>query len=244
VGVIEKQVRKHANQKTAAPMVTLTSLSIGEVNAALRKICGDANAAADVRFAATEGARTKPHRFTLTPTPEQSHYHLQFTEKAVLIGWSRAPEWIAALPPGKKGSTHEGWWLAAVQYLKTTPDTPEGKLAVEIKLLRWLMDGNSGKLKNKVRYEGLTDMLAAVLQDGKPAALTPPPAVVRTPEAAVEKQPAVPAKPSSPPHALNSDGPPDPFAWARPRVRPPEEGPPSAVQAPLKPDFGWLPREE
>jgi hypothetical protein len=135
--------------------------------------------------------------------------------------------------------------LAAIQYPKNVPDAPEGKLAVEIKLLRWIIDEKHGRLKNKERYEWLTDMLAAALQDGKPAAKTsPPPAVVATPEADVEEQPAVPAKPSSPPRLLNSDGPPDPFAWARPWLRPPEEGPPSAAQAPLKPDFGWLPTEE
>lgn len=164
MGLIEKQVRKHANQKLAAPMVAFAAMTIPEVVTGVKKVCDNFNARIDQTLASQEAGRAKPRKFTSAPVPTLTHLHVQVTQKAILIGWSRTPEWIAA--QAKKKQPREGWWLASVTFPSNVPNVPEGQIAVELKLLRWLIDGDSGKLKNKARYDNLADMLAAVLKAG------------------------------------------------------------------------------
>lgn len=164
MALIEKQIRKHANQKFAAPIVTVTELSLRDVIIAVKKIRNDHNAASDTEIAAKEANRG-PRRFTVAPVPERSHYHLQFTKSAILVGWSRSPEWITAQVKKKSSSRQGGSWLASVTFPETVPDVPDGQRAVEIKLLRWMMDDH-GRMQNKTRYEWFVDQLAEVLAAG------------------------------------------------------------------------------
>ena len=166
MGMIEKQIRKHANQRLAESMVTVTPLSNSQVIDAVRKICWDHNVEFNRQFLAKEALRTRPRgRFNRAPGPELSHYYVEVNPTAILVSYSRPPQWIAA-QAGRKNGPLAGWWLASVRFPNFGSPTPPGYLSVELTLLRWVMNSNTGKLQNRDKYEWFADRLAEVLRPG------------------------------------------------------------------------------
>ena len=164
MGMIEKQIRKHGNQKLAAPMVTLTTLNQDQVVAAIRKICWDYNTWFNQQYQAHEAMRRKPRgRWNQIRRPEFSHYYVEVAPTAILVSYSRPASVIAAYASSKKVSRLAGYLLAIVRFPNNIP-CPPGSIAVQLRLSKWLMDGNTGKLTNQAKYEWFADALAAVLR--------------------------------------------------------------------------------
>jgi hypothetical protein len=163
MGLIEKQIRKGANQRRAAPVVTCTSLSQAEVIAAIQAFADDWNGRVDARIETGEAKRTKPRKFTRDPIPALVHYHIEFTETAVMVSYQLPPHLIQEVDQRKQNPNHK-WWLASVTFPRQVPGLQEGQTAVQLSLLKWLVNSKDGKMKNVQRYEAFSDALAAALK--------------------------------------------------------------------------------
>jgi hypothetical protein len=166
MGIIAKQVRKRANQRLAEPLTTATRMSAKQVGEAVVGVCKQHNEAAiaDLERRRQQGGRLK--RMAAKGTDgSRLQYHVVTRESDILVSFERSPQFILANPKRRAGVT-DGYWLAVVRVLAGAgPQSPER--TVEVRLSKWLMDNNSGKLENQAKYEEFTDMLwnAVTVQD-------------------------------------------------------------------------------
>jgi len=156
MGLIEKSIRKRSNQKLAAEVLTPTALSFDEVVEALRKYC-DAQNADVTRLVEVNQAKAKTRMGKWTANlqdPRNSHYYLSPHPemRQVLIGFGQRPEPILA----GRGNTHQGVWAARLSY-------PAGGSTVGLILLKWVIGGNDGVLKNRGFYESLLENVHAAI---------------------------------------------------------------------------------
>jgi hypothetical protein len=163
MGLIEKQIRKGANQRRAAPVVTCTSLSQAEVIGAIQAFADDWNGRVDARIETGEAKRTKPRKFTRDPIPALVHYHIEFAETAVMVSYQLPPHLIQEVDKRKQNPNHK-WWLASVTFPRHVPGLQEGQIAVQLSLIKWLVNSKDGKMKNLQRYEAFSDGLAVALR--------------------------------------------------------------------------------
>jgi hypothetical protein len=146
VGLIEKSVRKRSNQKLAAEVFTHTALSFDQVEAAVRGYCDAKNAEMTEHLEKNQAkARTRFGKWTASLTdPATYHYYVSPhpETRQILIGFGQRPEPILA----GKGNTLSGVWAARLSY-------PAAGNTVGLALLKWVVGGNDGALKNRSFYE-------------------------------------------------------------------------------------------
>ena len=172
MGLIEKSIRKRANQKLAAPLATTTSLSRAEVVEAIKKLCASHNANSEQRARAeNERAQTRGLIGKLSSQGSaqawlKNRFHVSVQEKAILIGYGGTPESILALT-GKRLSSSANHWLAQVTF-PVRNNVPAGQTVVEITLLKWVID-QKGRVKSRGYYEGFCDTLFKAIKANSPA---------------------------------------------------------------------------
>lgn len=150
VGLIEKSIRKRSNQKLAAEVYTQTALSFDEVAAAVWTYCDAQNAEVTRLVEANQAkANTRLGKWTANlQDPKNSHYYVSPHPemRQILIGFGQRPEPVLA----GRGNTHNGVWAARLSY-------PAGGNTVGLILLKWVIGGNDGVLKNRGFYESLLE---------------------------------------------------------------------------------------
>jgi len=165
MGLIEKSIRNRSNQKLAAEVFTTTALTYDEVVAAVRAHCDAQNAEMSRGIAQTQAnAKTRFGKWvTSLNDPAKSHYYIspRPESRQILIGFGQRPEPILA----GRGNTHDGVWAARLSY-------PAGGNVVGMTLLKWVIGGNDGVLRNRSFYESLLDSVPRLI-GGPPAAAAP-----------------------------------------------------------------------
>lgn len=161
MGLIEKSVRKRSNQKLAAEVFTQTALSFDEVEAAVRRYCDAKNAEVTRAVGASQAkAKTRVGKWTANlQDPRNSHYYVSPHPemRQILIGFGQRPEPILA----GRGSTSHGVWAARLSY-------PAGGSTVGLILLKWVIGGNDGVLKNRGFYESLLENVHTAISSEAP----------------------------------------------------------------------------
>lgn len=165
MGLIEKAIRERSNQKLAEPICTSTTMSVGAVIEELRSLCDAHNAETvlDVERWKTTGNRFSRWVHKDKDPTREHYYHVRVHEREVLIGFRLTPERILE----KKNSGADPFWLARLRFPVTDDDS---RLVVESTLLRWVIDGNNGKLHDRGFYELLVDRLFNAVNVDGPAA--------------------------------------------------------------------------
>lgn len=161
MGLIEKSIRNRSNQKLAAEVFTQTALSFDQVEAAVRGYCDAKNAEMTEHVEQSKAkARTRLGKWTASLTdPATYHYYVSPhpETRQILIGFGQRPEPILA----GKGNTLSGVWAARLSY-------PAGGNTVGLALLKWVVSGNDGVLKNRSFYEILLQDLYGQISSKPP----------------------------------------------------------------------------
>ena len=152
MGLIERSIRKRGNQKLAAEVYTQTTLSFDDVVRVVEEYCNAENMEVTRRheeYAANANSRFAKWNASVHD-PRNHHYYVSPHSEArqILIGFGQQPEPILA----GRANVNRGVWAARISY------PPDGS-TVGISLLKWVIGGNDGAIKNRTYYEKLLENL-------------------------------------------------------------------------------------
>ncbi len=161
MGLIERSIRKRGNQRLAAEVYTRTTLSFDEIVAVVEDYCNSHNMEVTDRH--EEYAANANNRFTKWHAgaydPGRHHYYVSphSEVRQILIGFGQQPEPILA----GRADVHRGVWAARITY---RPDSS----TVGISLLKWIIGGDDGVIKNRAYYESLlANLHGQISSDGE-----------------------------------------------------------------------------
>jgi hypothetical protein len=162
MGLIGRQFQKRSNQELAAPLSTTSLLAPKEVLAAVIDVlkCHNDAEAADNQRRQEEGNRlTRWAARTAAPAVGFKHYHWGPDGQSLLISYEQRPNWIVdAVRRKRKPTPLDAYWLSRLRVFSQT-NTGDPGVRVEIKLERWVINKDSGKMGNRDKYESLIDQI-------------------------------------------------------------------------------------
>lgn len=166
MGLISRQFQKRSNRELAAPLSTNSFLSPKEVLDAVGDIVARHNQAvtADSDRRQVEGNKlTRWLAKTGAPSIGLNQYHWAPDGQSLLISFEQSPGWVLnSVRRKRKPTLLDAYWLARLRAFSHTDPQAVG-IRVEIRLERWVINKDSGKMGNRDKYESLVDDIWAVV---------------------------------------------------------------------------------